>query len=440
MKVAVFGIGYVGSVTAAGLASQGHDVWCVDPDSVKLQAINNGVSPVMEPGLDEMVGHAVAAGRLRATSDLTEAIGGAEASLICVGTPSNPSGGADLRSVKSAVGDIGRALQRSSPPAAGYHCVVVRSTVPPGTVSSVVAPALNAAAAGSAWDVGTVMCPEFLREGSSVSDFFAPPFLVIGTADERAAATVRRLFSFLRVPVHVVDLLTAEALKYACNAFHATKVSFANEMGRLLRHVGVDAREVMRIFREDSVLNVSGRYLRPGFAFGGSCLPKDVRSMLHLARVHNADLPLLAGTLASNDTAVRDVVDRIVTDEARSIALFGLGFKADTDDLRESPMVELAERLLGKGFDVRLFDPVINPARLRGGNLRHVRARLPHLSALLTETAQEALDGAQAAVVATTEAETLDVLRASPPPRLIDLVGCLGRDIEELPGYEGVAW
>jgi GDP-mannose 6-dehydrogenase len=438
VKIAVLGIGYVGSVTAAGLASQGHDVWCVDPDTAKIQAINAGLSPVTEPGMDALVAGAVAAGRLHATTDLVEAIDGAELSLLCVGTPSTPQGSTDLSSVRTAVDGVAAALKQARPSPSGNHCIVMRSTVPPGTGAEIVEPGVRDV--GAHWNVGTAMCPEFLREGSSIDDFFAPPFLVIGTAHEFAVDSIKELFGFLDAAVHVVDVRTAEALKYACNAFHATKISFANEMGRLMRHLGVDSREVMRIFREDLELNISGRYLQPGFAFGGSCLPKDVRSMLYLARVHNADLPLLAGALASNETAVRDLVDRIVAGPARSVALLGLSFKSDTDDLRESPMVELAERLLGKGFDVRIFDPIVNPARLRGSNLRQVRAKLPHLGALLADTADEVLDGAELAVVATTEPATLSVLAEVAPPLVIDLVGRLGDAVEALPGYAGVAW
>jgi GDP-mannose 6-dehydrogenase len=388
--------------------------------------------------MDALVASTVAAGRLHATSDLLEAIDGAELSLICVGTPSTPQGSTDLSSVQTAVDEVAAALLVAKPSPSGNHCVVMRSTVPPGTGADIVAPAIQAAA--GRWNVGTAMCPEFLREGSSIDDFFAPPFLVIGTEHEFAVDSIKELFAFLDVAIHVVDVRTAEAIKYACNAFHATKISFANEIGRLMRHLGVDSREVMRVFREDFELNISGRYLKPGFAFGGSCLPKDVRSMLYLARIHNADLPLLAGTLASNETAIRDLVDEIVVSPARSIALLGLSFKSDTDDLRESPMVELAERLLGKGFDVRIFDPIVNPARLRGSNLRQVRAKLPHLGALLADTADEVLDGAELAVVATSEPATLSVLARLAPPRVIDLVGNLGDDLEALPGYSGVAW
>jgi GDP-mannose 6-dehydrogenase len=249
-----------------------------------------------------------------------------------------------------------------------------------------------------------------------------------------------QLFAFLDREPHRVDVRSAEALKYACNAFHATKVTFANEMGRVFRAYGVDAREVMQIFCEDRVLNISPAYLRPGFAFGGSCLPKDLRALLHMARVNDLDLPLLAGTLRSNEIVVREVLDRIVASPARAVAMLGLSFKSDTDDLRESPNVELAERLLGKGFEVRIYDPIVNPRRLMGANLRYVEARLPHLGRLLAATPQEALRGCDTAIVATSDAGVVAALRASPPANIVDLSGRLGAEVERISGYEGLGW
>jgi GDP-mannose 6-dehydrogenase len=248
------------------------------------------------------------------------------------------------------------------------------------------------------------------------------------------------LLAFLDQPVRVVDVRVAEALKYACNAFHATKVSFTNEVSRLFRLLGVDSREVMSLFREDHVLNISASYLHPGFAFGGSCLPKDLRSLLHLARMNGADLPLLAGTLATNELVINEVVDRVVARDDHTVALLGLSFKMNTDDLRESPNVELAERLLGKGFDVRIYDPVVNPARLVGANRRHVESKLPHLRRLLAHEPGEALRGADVAIVSTSDRAALDALLITPPSHLIDLNGRLGSEVESLPGYEGVGW
>jgi GDP-mannose 6-dehydrogenase len=440
MKVAVFGLGYVGAVTAACLAASGHDVWGIDVDAAKVDELSAGRSPVAEPGLSELVAQTVAAGTLHATTSCADALAGAEVSLVCVGTPSTARGGTDLTYVQRAVADLVAALHVVAAPAGGHHSVVIRSTVPPGTVEDVVTPALTAGLADIPVGVGAAMCPEFLREGTGIADFYAAPFLVVGTADPAVAATVSAMFAFLDQEPRIVDVRTAEALKYTCNAFHATKVSFANEVSRLFRLMGVDSREVMSLFCEDTILNISPSYLRPGFAFGGSCLPKDLRSLLHLARVNGADLPLLAGTLATNEIVINEVVDRVVARDARSVALLGLSFKMNTDDLRESPNVELAERLLGKGFDVRIYDPIVNPARLVGANRRHVESKLPHLGRLLHTEPGEVLGGADVAIVSSSQPEVVAALLAAPPPHLVDLSGRLGDAVESLPGYEGVAW
>jgi GDP-mannose 6-dehydrogenase len=440
MKVAVVGLGYVGTVTAACLAANGHEVWGVDVDAAKVEEICAGRSPVSEPGLDAIVAQTVADGSLHATSSCVEALDRADISLVCVGTPSTDRGAADLSHIRHAVEDIGEGLRLGGRPSSGRHSVVIRSTVPPGTVEGVVAPALAAALAGAGLATGVAMCPEFLREGSGVADFYSPPFIVAGTADPHVADAITSLFGFLSEPVRIVDLSTAEALKYACNAFHATKVSFANELSRLFRLLGADSRQVMSLFCEDRVLNISPSYLRPGFAFGGSCLPKDLRSLLHLARLNGADMPLLTGTLATNELVVSEAVDRVVATPARSVALLGLSFKMATDDLRESPNVEVAERLIGKGFEVRIYDEVVNPTRLVGTNLRYVNAKLPHLGRLLAATPAEALDGADVALVAASDAAVVAALLSSPPPRLIDLSGRLGTEVEALPGYEGLSW
>jgi GDP-mannose 6-dehydrogenase len=438
MRVAVFGLGYVGAVTAACLAANGHQVCGVDVDSAKVDEFRAGRSPVAEPGLNELVAQAVATGHLRATTSCSEAMDGAEVSLICVGTPSTARGGTDLSFLQRAVADLVAALHQVEPPASGRHTVVVRSTVPPGTVEDVVLPALTDGLADTPIAVGAAMCPEFLREGSGISDFYASPFLVVGTDDVAVGQTVSALFSFLSQEVRIVDTRTAEALKYACNAFHATKVSFTNEVSRLFRLIGVDSRAVMSLFCEDTILNISPSYLRPGFAFGGSCLPKDLRSLLYLARVNGVDLPLLAGTLATNEMVINEVVERVMASAVRTVGLLGLSFKMDTDDLRESPNVELAERLIGKGFDVRIYDPIVNPARLVGANRRHVESKLPHLQRVLHREPGEVLHGADVVIVSSSQPEVVDALLAAPPPHLIDLSGRLGREVEALPGYEGI--
>jgi GDP-mannose 6-dehydrogenase len=440
MRIAVFGLGYVGTVTAAGLASRGHQVRGVDVDPVKVDHIQSGRSPVVEPGIDELVAAAVDEGVLTATTDPVVALDRADASLLCVGTPSMPQGGTNLSYLRRALEDIRDGLKVATPPESGFHAVVVRSTVPPRTGDDLVSKTFAGTAPAAGLDMGTAMCPEFLREGSGVADFFNPPFVVVGTADQRVADLLTDMFSFLNREITRVDVRSAEALKYACNAFHATKVSFANEMARIFRAFGVDTREVMRVFSEDTVLNISPAYLMPGFAFGGSCLPKDLRALLDMARVNALDVPLLAGTLHTNELVITDVVDRLIASPYRTVAMLGLSFKMNTDDLRESPNVELAERLIGKGFDVRIYDPIINPERLIGSNLRYIESRLPHLRRLLHGTPGEALHGCEAAVVATSDRSALDELCAAPPAWTLDLHGRLGADIERLPGYEGIGW
>jgi GDP-mannose 6-dehydrogenase len=441
MKVAVFGLGYVGTVTAACLASSGHEVWGVDPDDTKVDLVSRGSSPVVEPGLDTLVAEAVAQGSLHATTDPFAAIEGAEVSLVCVGTPSSPHGDTDLSFLLRAMKEIGQALLAAGGDAPGFHSVVVRSTVPPGTVEQGVVPTLESEIGRPVGcGFGVAMCPEFLREGSGITDFFTPPFTVVGTDEPGVASAVERLFGFIDRPLHVVPVRTAEGLKYACNAFHALKVSFTNEIARLYRTLGVDARTVMDLFCQDDRLNISPSYLRPGFAFGGSCLPKDLRALLYVGRMNSVELPVLASTLASNELTVREVVRRAVAHGGRKVALLGLSFKMQTDDLRESPCVELAEMLFGKGFDVRIYDPVVQPSRLVGANLRYVESKLPHLRRLLTDSATEALEGADIAIVSSHDPSVVDALLAARPPLAIDLTGRLGAETEALPGYQGVGW
>ena len=442
MNVTLFGLGYVGSVTAACLASRGHHVAGVDTDAGKVLALNERQSPVVEPGLDALIASAVASGALRATGSVRDGLRDADLSLVCVGTPSAGNGSTDLVQVRRVIGEIGAALADSERP----HTVVIRSTVPPGTVEEVVVPLLESSSGRKVGpDLQVSMCPEFLREGSSVADFFTPPFLVIGGTPESTVA-VRELFGFLGCSVHVVPIRVAESIKYACNAFHALKVSFTNELSRLYRFLGVDAREVMDVFVQDHELNISPAYLRPGFAFGGSCLPKDLRSLLHLARMNSVDLPLLQGALASNEMLIRDLVDRILHsieengNGNRRVTLLGLSFKHQTDDLRESPNVTLAETLIGKGIDVRIHDSVVNPAQLSGTNLRYIQSRLPHLQKVLHAAASDALEGAQVAVVSTADPHVVGAVVQARPRVVYDLHGRLGAEFEALDGYEGVGW
>lgn len=442
MNVTLFGLGYIGSVTAACLASRGHRVVGVDTDAGKVLALNKSRPPVIEPGLDSLVAVAVASGALRATESVRDGLESADLSLVCVGTPSAGNGSTDLIQVRRVIAEIGAALADSDRP----HTVVIRSTVPPGTVEEVVIPLLESSSGRKVGpDLQVSMCPEFLREGSSVADFSTPPFLVVGGTSESTAA-VRELFGFLDCSVHIVPIRAAESIKYACNAFHALKVAFTNELSRLYRLLGVDTRQVMEVFVADHELNISSAYLRPGFAFGGSCLPKDLRSLLHLARINSVDLPVLQGALVSNEMLIRDLADRILrsveenSTTNRRVALLGLSFKHQTDDLRESPNVALAEILIGKGIDVRVHDPVVKPAQLSGANLRYVQSRLPHLQRVLHDTASGALDDAEVAVVSTADPHVVTAVVQARPRVVYDLHGRLGDDLEALDGYEGVSW
>jgi GDP-mannose 6-dehydrogenase len=440
VRVAVFGLGYVGTVTAAVLAANGHEVWGVDIDPAKAALVESGASTVVEPGLDALIRCGVDTGSLRATTDVTEALEDADLSIICVGSPSSQTGSTDLTYVTRAVTEIAESLAAGPARASGRHAIVIRSTVPPGTIDERLTPLLGQLLRDAPIEVGLGMCPEFLREGSAIRDFYEAPFTVIGTRTPWLADDVRSLFDFLDSPVRVVAPREAEGLKYACNAFHATKVSFVNEIGRLFRALDVDTRKVMALFCEDTKLNLSASYLAPGFAFGGSCLPKDLRSLLYQARMQSIDLPLLSGTLATNELSINDVINRVMAADAHAVAIMGLSFKMDSDDLRESPYVELAETLIGKGFDVRIYDPIVDPSRLVGANRQVMVSRLPHVHRVLHPSAEAALERSDIALVSSSHPAVIDALIASPPRAIVDLSGKLGPEVEALPQYEGVAW
>jgi GDP-mannose 6-dehydrogenase len=437
MNVVVVGLGYVGAVTAACLAELGHSVVGVDVDAQKVEEIDAGRSPIVEPRLEELVAKGRASGRLRVTTELGVALRSCQVVMVSVGTPARSDGTVDLGHVERVTGEIGRELQDADE----FVVVVYRSTVPPGTVDGRLRPLLETESGLRADDdFGLAMAPEFLREGSGVADFFDPPFVVAGVREARTLAFITGLFSGLGRPTRALSIEQAEALKYACNAFHAVKITFANEIGRLLGAVDVDAREVMNAFCEDERLNISTAYLRPGFAFGGSCLPKDMRALLHLARVHDVDVPMLGGIMRSNESHLRLAVRRVLDTGARHVALLGLSFKPETDDLRESPFVEAAETLVGKGTRLRIFDPIVNPERLIGTNRRYIESRLPHLQEMLVSSPGEALLDAPVAVVGTSDASTVKALVSARPEHVLDLHGGLGPEVEALPGYEGIAW
>ena len=396
MKVAVFGLGYVGSVTAAALARDGHEVVGVDVAAPKIEMLRAGRAPVLEPGLEELVRRGVAEGRLRATDDPAEGLADAALSLICVGTPSRHDGSLNLAYVRQVAEQIGSKLSLAAP----GHVVVVRSTVLPGTTRDVVVPAVAAAsgrALGDGWQVA--MNPEFLREGSSLEDYDRPSRILVGEGGEGVGERVLRLYERVEAERFVVPLEVAEAVKYTDNAFHALKVAFANEAARLWEAKGADPVRVLEIFAGDRKLNVSPVYLRPGFAFGGSCLPKDLRAMTAAARETGVRVPVLDAVLPSNELHVLRALDAVQRSGARRLALLGLAFKPGTDDLRESPLLELAERLLGKGFELAIHDPAVSLARLHGSNRAFLEERLPHINRLLRDSVEAAVAEAELVIV-----------------------------------------
>jgi GDP-mannose 6-dehydrogenase len=394
MKVSVFGLGYVGCVTAGCLAARGHRVIGVDVSADKVAMVNAGTSPIIEPGLGELLTQVVGTGALSATTSAAEAIAATDLALICVGTPDSRSGRPNLEALTRVASDIGAALSGRT----RDFVVVVRSTVLPGTIEGVVAPAVRASAHPCAGPLTFASNPEFMREGCSLQDFDHPPFVLVGSDAERTATAVQSLYIDVSAPVVHTTVRTAEMVKYVCNAFHALKVCFSNEVGDLCQALGADAHEVMRIFRLDRKLNVSEAYLKPGFAFGGSCLPKDVRALVAAARANDLAVPLLSAVMPANDGQIARGLDEVLDTHKQRIGIVGLAFKPGTDDLRESPMVALVERLIGKGRDVRIFDPRVSMAQLVGANKRFIETEIPHIASLLCSSVDDLVAHAEVLV------------------------------------------
>ena len=396
MKISVFGIGYVGAVSCGCLGDLGHEVIGVDLSAEKVAMLARGASPIVEDRIGELIAAAVASGQLRATGDVEDAVASSDLSFISVGTPSGADGGVSMVAVDNVAAAIGAAIGRKSTP----HTVVMRSTVPPGTAEDRVIPILEKSS-GRQLGQGLFYYsnPEFLREGTAVADFHSPPFSLIGAPPGDEATILRELYGAIAAPVHVVPYRVAESVKYLSNVFHAVKLAFANEAGAVLASYGVDAREAFRLFCEDRTLNISPAYLRPGFAFGGSCLPKDIRSFLALAGNHSVPVPFLGQVLASNQAIIERVFETIGRFGFRRVSLFGLSFKSGTDDLRESPFVILAERLIGRGYELRIFDRSVNVARLVGANRSYIEREIPHIERLLADSPAAALEGAELVIV-----------------------------------------
>jgi GDP-mannose 6-dehydrogenase len=438
MNISIVGLGYVGAVSLACLARNGHRVIGVDIDRGKLDLIRRGQTPVIETGMAELMQTAVASGRVRVSDAAAFAVHHSDLSLVCVGTPSRPNGGQDLAAIERCSAELGAAL-RTKP---GLHTFMIRSTVLPGTVEETLTPILerhSGKTAGRDFDICFV--PEFLREGSSIHDFDHPPFTVVGSASPRAAGLVEEVFGPAAGRVLPCAIRTAEMLKYACNSFHALKITFANEIGRLCQARGVDAHEVMELFAQDTHLNISRAYLRPGFAYGGSCLPKDLRALRHLASRLDVTIPMLSAVARSNDVHIEHALRMVLDTGLRTVGMLGLSFKPGTDDLRESPLVVLAERLIGKGLTVRIWDPDVSMSRLAGANRRYIEDVIPHVGSLLGHDLDAVIADSQALIVSLATAPVQDALAAGcrRDHFILDFANLPDRGA--LPGtYRGVCW
>ena len=437
MRISVFGLGYVGAVSSACLAAGGHEVAGVDKNATKVELINAGRSPIIEAGVDELIRSAVEGNRLTATTATADAIRDSELSIVCVGTPSEHNGSLKLDFVRKVCEEIGGALRHID----RYHVVVIRSTILPGTMRSVVLPTLEHSSGKRAGeDFGVCFNPEFLREGTAVNDYYHPPKTVIGESDARAGDRLLRLYEGLNAPVFRVPLEVAEMVKYVDNTWHALKVGFANEIGSISKALAIDSFQVMDIFCRDTKLNLSPYYLRPGFAFGGSCLPKDLRALTYRARTLDVETPILSSILVSNDAHVRRGIDMVLATGQRKVGVLGFSFKAGTDDLRESPIVELIERLIGKGFDLRLYDRNVNLAKLTGANRDYILNHIPHIANLMRESMGEVLEHADVVVIGNGAQEFTQVpVLMRPGQKVIDLVR-VKADFGDAGRYSGICW
>ena len=438
MKVSVFGLGYVGSVSAASFAADGHTVVGVDVNADKVASLNEGRSPIVEKGLDELIRDNTANGRLRATTSTAEAIQETELSLICVGTPSRRNGSLDLTYLERVCGQIGEALARKD----AYHVVVVRSTVLPGTTHGVVVPALERASGKNyGAGFGVTVNPEFLREGTAIQDFRNPPMTLVGHNYRSDAQPTEALYANVDAPIVTTSIRTAEMIKYASNTWHALKVCFANEVGNLCKRLDIDSHEVMDIFCRDEKLNLSSYYMKPGFAFGGSCLPKDVRAMQYRAKEVDLDMPVIQSILGSNQLQIRHAIDMVVETGRKKVGLLGFSFKAGTDDLRESPIVILAEALLGKGYQLCIYDRNVSIARLVGANKEYITQQIPHLSSLLCETIDEVLQKSDVIVVGNGSPEFAEALKRTRPDQIVIDLFRAKVDRDDIPAqYTGICW
>jgi GDP-mannose 6-dehydrogenase len=437
VKISVFGMGYVGVVAAGCLAEDGHEVIGVDPNRTKVDLVNRGVTPIVEKDIGEIVERNVKAGRLRAGVDVAAAVRETDISFICVGTPSQLNGSLDLRFVRKVCEEIGAALRGKS----GFHVVVARSTMLPGTMREIVIPTLEEHSGKRAGvDFGVCNNPEFLREGSAVWDYRHPPKTVIGETDARSGDVLASLYAKLDAPLVRTGVETAEMVKYVDNVWHAVKVAFANEIGNVCKPLAIDSHEVMEIFCKDTKLNLSPYYLKPGFAFGGSCLPKDVRALTYKARSLDLDLPLLNAILPSNERQIERGFSMITGKGKRRIGILGFSFKAGTDDLRESPLVEVIERLIGKGYELRLYDRNVSLAALTGANRDYILNHIPHISRIMVDSLAEAMAFGDVLVIGNGAAEFREAAATlRDGQQVVDLVR-IGKQRSQEGRYDGICW
>jgi GDP-mannose 6-dehydrogenase len=437
MKISIFGLGYVGCVTGACLSNAGLEVVGVDINQAKVNIIDSGRSPIVEPGIEDMIATAVRQRRLSATTDAVRAVAESDVSIICVGTPGKPNGSLDLTYVKRVCQQIGAAIESKKK----YHIVAVRSTLLPGTTQDILIPILEVySGKREGRDFAVAVNPEFLREGAAVYDFNNPPFTLVGANTDDAVEPIRKMYSGLSAPFIAAEIKEIESVKYACNCFHALKVTFANEFGNILNTLGIDSHRVMDIFCKDTKLNLSPYYLKPGFAFGGSCLPKDLRAIVYRAKELDVQAPVLNAILASNRLQVERAVDLVLETQRRSVGILGLSFKPGTDDLRESPMVSLIETLIGKGLNVTIYDREVELARLFGANKDYIEQGIPHISRLLKRSMDEVIDESEVVVIGKYQEEFLSLADKPHNGRIvIDLVR-LYKEAAAEDTYRGICW
>ncbi len=437
MKISVFGLGYVGVVSCGCLAREGHEVVGVDVSKVKVDMINSGYSPVIEPEIGDFIKDAVGKGRLSAISNAEEAVLNTDVSFVSVGTPSQSNGSLDLGHIEKVCEQIGLALKKKD----DYHVVVIRSTMFPGSAKGVVIPTLERFSnKKTGADFGVCVNPEFLREGTSVYDFYNPPKTVIGACDEKCSCLVQEIYRGIPGKLVITSIEVSEMVKYADNNFHAVKITFANEIGMICKKLGIDSHDVMDIFCEDTKLNLSPYYLKPGFAFGGSCLPKDIRALSYKSKMLDIEIPLLNSLLHSNDKQVKAVIKTIIELGKKKIGILGFSFKAGTDDLRESPVVEIIETLLGKGFFIKLYDRNVNIARLIGANKAYIEQHIPHIAELMCNSVEDVIRGSDVVVIGNKSNEFNDAISKIDGNKIIiDLVR-IDRDRKSGGNYIGIAW